>query len=173
MELNNLVRAAIFAALAVGMGFSLMLVPNIELITVIVFLSGVTLGKGWGGLVGGTAIFIYSGMNPLGSGLSLPPLFFMQIFSMIITGLAGGIFRPLFFKKKFNLLSLVALSLLGFMLTLIYDVLTLISYPLSAGLGFTGALASLVQGLGFAVLHEVSNAVIFVVAVPRVVKYIK
>ena len=113
MELNNLVRAAIFAALAVGMGFSLMLVPNIELITVIVFLSGVTLGKGWGGLVGGTAIFIYSGMNPMGSGLSFPPLFFMQILSMIITGLAGGIFRPLFFKKKFNLLSLVALSLLG------------------------------------------------------------
>jgi len=62
---------------------------------------------------------------------------------------------------------------LGFMLTLIYDVLTLISYPLSAGLGFTGALASLVQGLGFAVLHEVSNAVKIVVAVPRVVKYIK
>ncbi|GIS72875.1 MAG: hypothetical protein CM1200mP10_24520 [Candidatus Neomarinimicrobiota bacterium] len=28
MELNNLVRAAIFAALAVGMGFSLMLVPQ-------------------------------------------------------------------------------------------------------------------------------------------------
>ena len=173
MELNNLVRAAIFAALAVGMGFSLMLVPNIELITVIVFLSGVTLGKGWGGLVGGTAIFIYSGMNPMGSGLSFPPLFFMQIFSMIITGLAGGISRPLFFKKKINLLSLVALSLLGFMLTLIYDVLTLISYPLSAGLGFTGVLASLVQGLGFTVLHEVSNSVIFVVAVPRVVKYIK
>ena len=109
----------------------------------------------------------------MGSGLSFPPLFFMQIISMIITGLAGGIFRPLFFKKNFNLLSLVALSLLGFMLTLIYDVLTLISYPLSAGLGFTGVLASLVQGLGFTVLHEVSNAVIFVVAVPRVVKYIK
>tara|TARA_Y100000758_G_scaffold201176_1_gene143673 strand:- start:1564 stop:1890 length:327 start_codon:yes stop_codon:yes gene_type:complete len=100
MELNNLVRAAIFAALAVGMGFSLMLVPNIELITVIVFLSGVTLGKGWGGLVGGTAIFIYSGMNPMGSGLSFPPLFFMQIFSMIITVWQVGYFAPYFSKKN-------------------------------------------------------------------------
>ncbi|MBT7114640.1 MAG: hypothetical protein HN938_08145, partial [Candidatus Marinimicrobia bacterium] len=48
MELNNLVRAAIFCALAVGMGFSLMLIPNIELITVIVFIAGLHLGIGWG-----------------------------------------------------------------------------------------------------------------------------
>jgi hypothetical protein len=29
MKLNNLVRAAIFAALAIGVGFSLLLIPNI------------------------------------------------------------------------------------------------------------------------------------------------
>ena len=33
MELNNLIRAAIFCAVAIGMGFSLMFIPNIELIT--------------------------------------------------------------------------------------------------------------------------------------------
>ena len=37
---SNLVKAAIFSAVAIGMGFSLMLIPNIELITVVVFLSG-------------------------------------------------------------------------------------------------------------------------------------
>jgi len=79
MELNKLVRAAIFCALAVGMGFSLMLIPNVELITVIVFISGLYLGIGWGTIVGGTAIFIYSGLNPMGSGLAFPPLFVMQI----------------------------------------------------------------------------------------------
>ena len=31
MELNNLIRAAIFCAVAIGMGFSLMFIPNIEL----------------------------------------------------------------------------------------------------------------------------------------------
>ncbi len=173
MALNNLVRAAIFCALAVGMGFSLMLVPNVELITVIVFLSGLTLGKGLGALVGGTAIFIYSGLNPMGSGLSFPPLFIMQIIGMSITGAVGGVVRPAFFKKEFNAISLVGLSVLGFTLTFIYDVFTLISYPISAGLGFTGVMAAVVKGLGFTVLHEVSNAVVFVVAVPRVVKYLK
>ena len=34
---SNLVKAAIFSAVAIGMGFSLMLIPNIELITVVVF----------------------------------------------------------------------------------------------------------------------------------------
>ena len=40
MKLNKLVRAAIFAALAIGLGFSLLLIPNIELITVTIFISG-------------------------------------------------------------------------------------------------------------------------------------
>ncbi|MEA1881581.1 MAG: hypothetical protein U9N31_04205 [Candidatus Marinimicrobia bacterium] len=173
MELNNLVRASIYCALAVGMGFSLMLVPNVELITVIVFLSGLTLGIGWGAVVGGTAIFIYSGLNPMGSGLSFPPLLIMQIIGMTITGAAGGLVRPAFFHKNFNAISLAGLSLMGFFLTLIYDVLTLVSYPISAGLGITGVMAALVKGMGFTILHEISNAVVFVVAIPGVVKYLK
>ena len=100
MQLNSLIRASIFCAIAVGMGFSLMFIPNIELITVIVFLSGVNLGIGWGGLVGLTAMGIYSGLNPMGSGLSFPPLFLMQIFGMAFTGIIGGLVRPLIIEKK-------------------------------------------------------------------------
>jgi len=40
MNLNKLVQAAIFAAMAIGLGFMFMLVPNLEFITVTVFLSG-------------------------------------------------------------------------------------------------------------------------------------
>ena len=71
MDLNKLVRASIFTALAIGLGFSLLMVPNVELITVIVFLSGLTLGVRWGILVGGTAEFIFSVLNPFGSGLGI------------------------------------------------------------------------------------------------------
>ena len=173
MELNNLVRAAIFCALAIGMGFSLMLVPNIELITVIVFMSGLMLGWRWGALVGGTAIFIYSGLNPMGSGLSFPPLFFMQILGMAITGFAGGLFSRFFLEKETNIFSLITLGLLGFICTLIYDFLTLISYPLSAGLGLSGMIAALVKGIGFTLLHEISNTIVFVVTIPKVIKYLK
>ena len=173
MELNNLVRAAIFCALAIGMGFSLMLVPNIELITVIVFMSGLMLGCKWGALVGGTAIFIYSGLNPMGSGLSFPPLFFMQILGMAITGFTGGLFSRFFLEKETNIFSLITLGLLGFICTFIYDFLTMISYPLSAGLGISGMIAALVKGIGFTLLHEISNAIVFVVTIPKVIKYLK
>ena len=173
MQLNSLIRASIFSAIAVGMGFSLMFIPNIELITVIVFLAGVHLGIGWGGIVGLTAMGIYSGLNPMGSGLSFPPLFIMQILGMAIAGILGGLVRPLIIEKKINLFLIVGLAITGFIITLIYDLLTLLAYPMTAGLGFSGILAALFKGLGFTLLHEISNAVVFTVTVPPVLRYIK
>ena len=173
MQLNSLIRASIFSAIAVGMGFSLMFIPNIELITVIVFLSGVHLGIGWGGLVGLTAMGIYSGLNPMGSGLSFPPLFLMQILGMAIAGIIGGLVRPLIIGKKINLFLIAGLAIMGFIITLMYDLLTLLAYPMTAGLGFSGILAALFKGLGFTLLHEISNAVVFTVTVPPVLRYIK
>ena len=173
MQLNSLIRASIFSAIAVGMGFSLMFIPNIELITVVVFLAGVYLGMGWGGLVGFTAMGIYSGLNPMGSGLSFPPLFLMQVIGMALAGIIGGLVRPLIIEKKINFLLMASLSFIGFTITLIYDLLTLLSYPISAGLGFSGILAALLKGLGFTLLHEISNAVVFTATVPPVLRYIK
>tara|TARA_B100000700_G_scaffold11950_1_gene12197 strand:- start:227 stop:751 length:525 start_codon:yes stop_codon:yes gene_type:complete len=170
---SNLVKAAIFSSVAIGMGFSLMLIPNIELITVVVFLSGLYLGIWWGGLVGMTSMAIYSGMNPMGSGLSFPPLFAMQIIGMSLTGIIGGLVRPFFFVKQFNVFLISSLAILGFTVTLIYDMLTLIAYPIAAGLGFSGMLAALIKGLGFTLLHEISNAIVFVVSIPRIIKLLK
>ena len=170
---SNLVKAATFCAVAIGMGFSLILIPNIELITVVVFLSGLYLGIRWGGVVGMTSMAIYSGMNPMGSGLSFPPLFAMQIIGMSLTGIIGGLVRPFFFVKQFNVFLISSLAILGFTVTLIYDMLTLIAYPIAAGLGFSGMLAALIKGLGFTLLHEISNAIVFVVSIPRIIKLLK
>ena len=85
----------------------------------------------------------------MGSGLSFPPLFFMQIIGMAITGFIGGLFKSFFLLKKTSMISLISLGFLGFFCTFIYDFLTLISYPLSAGLGMSGIMAALVKGIGF------------------------
>ncbi len=69
MTLNNLVKAAIFSSTAIGLGFVFMFIPNLEFISVTVFLSGLTLGGYIGAIVGGTSMLVYSGLNPLGSGL--------------------------------------------------------------------------------------------------------
>jgi len=172
MALNKLVRASIFTALAIGLGFSLLMVPNIELITVIVFLAGLTLGVRWGILVGGTAEFIFSVLNPFGSGLIFPPLLFSQVISMIIIGAVGGLIRPIFFKRKFSKKRIASLAVTGFILTFIFDSLTTLSYPVSVGFDWRQTIGIYLSGIGFTILHQLSNAIIFAIGVPRVVKHL-
>ena len=171
-NLTNLVRAAMFAALAVALGYALMLIPNVELITVVVFLAGLTLGIKWGMFVGGLSEFIFSSMNPLGSGLIFPPLIAAQISSMIFVGFAGGILRPILFKKNITKIHIFAFGFLGFILTFIFDSLTTISYPLAAGFDWPQTIGIYLSGIGFTILHQVSNGIIFAVGIPRVVKYL-
>ena len=161
-----------FAALAVALGYALMLIPNIELITVVVFLAGLTLGIKWGMFVGGLSEFIFSAMNPLGSGLIFPPLIATQISSMIFVGLTGGILRPFLFKKNITKIHIFAFGFSGFILTFIFDSLTTLSYPIAAGFDLPQTIGIYLSGIGFTILHQVSNGIIFAVGIPRVVKYL-
>ena len=172
MELNNLVRASIFSALAIGLGFSLLMVPNIELITVIVFLAGLTLGIKWGIIVGGTSELIFSVMNPFGSGLMFPPLLVSQVISMILVGASGGLLRPVFFRKNYTSKKIMLLSVCGFLLTFVFDSLTSLSYPISMGFDFAQTFGIYLAGIGFTLMHQISNAIIFPIVIPKVVKYL-
>jgi len=172
MNLNKLVRAAIFTALAIGLGFALLMVPNFELISVIVFLAGITLGIRWGILVGGTAELIYSVLNPFGSGLIFPPLLIAQVVSMILVGAAGGLLRSFYFKKVFSKWHVASLAVVGFILTFIFDSLTTLSYPVSAGFDFPQTIGVYVSGIAFTIFHQVSNAIIFAIGIPSVVKHL-
>jgi len=172
MDLNKLVRASIFTSLAIGIGFSLLMIPNVELITVIVFLSGLTLGIGWGILVGGTAELIFSVLNPFGSGLVFPPLLFSQVLSMIIIGAVGGGMRPIFFKREFSTKRIAGLAITGYILTFIFDSLTTLSYPYAAGFDWPQTVGIYISGIGFTILHQISNAIVFAIGVPSVVKHL-
>jgi len=97
MELSKLVQASIYAALAIGAGFALFMIPNVELISVIVFLAGMHLGFRWGILIGLTAEMVFSGLNPMGSGLMFPPLFLSQMVGMALIGLWGGLMNRILF----------------------------------------------------------------------------
>ena len=172
MNLNKLVRASIFTALAIGLGFSLLMVPNVELITVIVFLAGLTLGSAWGILVGGTAELIFSVLNPFGSGLIFPPLLVSQVVSMMIIGVVGGALRFFFFKKTFSTKRIAFLAIIGFLLTFIFDSLTTLSYPFSAGFDMPQTIGIYLSGIGFTFLHQISNAIIFTIGIPKVVRHL-
>ena len=165
MALNNLVKAAIFSSTAIGLGFVFMFIPNLEFISVTVFLSGLTLGGYIGAIVGGTSMLIYSGLNPLGSGLIHLPLFISQIVAMSIIGTLGGFGKIILFNLTRK--ALVPISgMFGFFCALWYDGITTLSYPISAGFSFDEALAYSISGILFTLMHLFSNTLIFTVVVP-------
>lgn len=172
MEMERLVQAAVFAAMAAGLGFALVVVPNIELVTVVIFVSGLTLGPAWGALVGATAEAVYSGMNPLGSGLAFPPLFLAQLLSMALVGFTGGLLKPVLFVRNFGFPKLIVLGLCGFMMTFIYDSLTTLSYPIAAGFDRPQTITIYLSGIGMTLLHQISNVVVFALGVPKVTRHL-
>ena len=167
MELNNLVKAAIFSALAIALGYAFLFVPNIEFITVIVFLAGMTLGKKWGMMVGGTSMFIFSAMNPMGSGLIYLPLLIAQVFAMLIIGLIGGMLKPIFTFNNRLKFQIILAGFSGLVCALIYDISTSIAYPISVVYGIKQTIGYIVSGLLFTLVHQASNMLIFSIVVPK------
>ena len=85
----NVALIAILAALAIGGNYALAAIPNVELSSVMVFLSGFLFGPVVGILTGLIAMTIYQLWNPWGA--FLPPIGFAVIGCTIFIGLVGGI----------------------------------------------------------------------------------
>ena len=169
MELENWVKAAIFAATSIGLGFMFMLIPNIEFISVTIFLSGLTLGARFGLIIGGTSMMIYSILNPMGSGLVYLPLLVGQTIGMAGIGLAGAFFGKV--TKGFPIKLMIIFSgISGCLCALWYDGITTIAYPISAGYGWDETLAYAVSGLLFTFLHLISNTLIFPLVITSYLK---
>jgi len=171
-QLTELVRAAMFSALAIGLGYALLMVPNVELMTLIIFIAGLTLGLRWGVIIGGTSEAIYSILNPFGSGLMFPPLLIAQVVSMMIVGFTGGLLRSVFYRTSFSPIRIGIAGVVGFVVTFIFDSLTTLSYPISAGFDAPQTWGIYLSGLGFTILHQVSNIVVFSVGIPAVMKHL-
>ena len=163
---RRIIQTGLFVALVVVLGFLLAEVPNVELMTVSVFLSGVILGLRRGVVVGLLSILLYSLFNPYGP--PLPPLVLAQILGFAIIGSSGGILRKQLALggKAPYLFSALA----GLILTLIYDSLTTAATAVIV-LGVDGFMKGLagffVAGALFIVVHTLSNTIVFAVtAVP-------
>ncbi|MDZ7288893.1 MAG: hypothetical protein ONB44_04105 [candidate division KSB1 bacterium] len=165
---REIIFMAIFIALAVAGGYIMAQVPNVELITVIIFLGGIMLGIKRGMIIGAVAEFLYSVLNPYG--LAAPPLLGAQILSMILVGAAGGLFRKLAAQRP---PSIWLLGLAGFVLTFMFDLLTTLAFTVIAGLGLAGFLTAVTVGLYFYIVHEVSNVLIFAILLPILLRHLQ
>jgi len=155
-SLRSLIMTALFAALAAALGFALVEIPNVELITFTVFIGGVLLGVHSGLLVGLIGEGLFSGLNPLGSGLAIPPLFLAQLIGFGLVGVVGGLIGQRLARLPFWLIGLI-----GALLTLVYELLAALATVLVFGVGEQGFWAYLLVGLPWLVIHLGVNFAVF------------
>jgi len=151
---------ATFVALAVAIGW-VEQIPNVEILSATVFLSGIMLGTLSGGITGALTAFLFSTFNPYGQ--ASPPLLIAQIISLTICGMTGGMIR---LANPSSVKSRIILGICGWLLTFVYDMLTTISFTLVVELDWSKFLATLAFGVWFYVLHILSNTLIFALLLP-------
>ncbi|MCH8286993.1 ECF transporter S component, partial [candidate division KSB1 bacterium] len=88
---NTIAHTGLYTAACVVIGLILTPLPNIELITLFVFLGGYIYGIKQGVIIGTTGGFLFSALNPWGSGLAFPPLIVSQVIGFGLAGLTGAL----------------------------------------------------------------------------------
>ncbi len=156
----------LFVALGLSLGFLLLHIPNLEMITATIFIAGYLMGTKEGIIVGFLTEALYSLFNPLGA--AAPPLLIAQVISMCFAGYLGGILGSR--KHPTNSTHYIQLGLAGFLSTSIFAILTTLSFVLLMGLSFRELVGSFIAGLGFYAMHIISNILIFISIVPLLLK---
>jgi len=155
---KELVKMGLFVALALALGFALAHIPNVELITLTIFISGCLLGRGKGVVVGGVAMALFAIFNPLGP--TVAPVALAQVVGMGFVGFSGGIIGSRMKAFKSSWVRGTFLAVGGFSLTLFYDILTNLAVALAFGL-WERWYAVVIGGITFSLIHIVSNTLIF------------
>lgn len=160
---------AILAATALGGNYALSGVPNVELSSVVVFLSGFLFGITIGSLVGFTTMTIYQFLNPWG--VFIPPIGGAVIACTVFIGIVGGIAgRNFQLSKMVGVGWVTGLAFLGVTTTLFFDLVTNYAYSITFHVPYLVALAF---GLPFLLLHVTSNGLLFGLLTPPIAQIIQ
>jgi len=151
---RRLALAGMFAGLAWGAGY-VDSIPNLEFLTVILFAAGWVLGPGWGALAGALGEFLYSAINPYGSGLMHPLVLASQVAGMALSGVAGGVLARIAPPQPWARAFAVVCA--GIAVTLVFDLLT----NLASGAVYGQWRATLWAALPFTAIHVGTNAALF------------
>ena len=151
-------RRLSYAALLIAAGLTGVYaesIPNLEVLTLVVFGSGVLLGARDGSLVGALTMLVYTLLNPYGPA---PPLVMAaQIVGRAIAGAAGGGFAALGLPRRPVALRAGALALAAIAVTALYDLLT----NVATGLVFGQTRYWILAGIPFSLWHIGYNVALF------------
>ena len=161
---------AILAATGLGGNYVLSGAPNVELSSVMVFLSGFLFGTPVGALVGLVAMTIYQLWNPWGG--FIPPIGLAVIFCTTFTGIVGGMAgRNNYLSRNVDKKWLTfSAALFGVITTLFFDLVTNFAFSITINQSYV---IILWFGLPFMLLHIISNGILFGLLVPSITPIIQ
>jgi len=169
---------ATFTALAIVLGYAMAYIPNIEVFTLMIFLSGFIMGKKEGAIIGLLSAFIFTFFNPFGP--SPPPLFIYQLIHYSLTGISGGLTKDFmlnrkFFKPKEDLYVyqvMVIFGVIGGILTFLFDILSTLFGGFTVSTTIDYFIATYLFGIVFTTVHLIGNILVFVFLLPGLVQLI-
>jgi energy-coupling factor transport system substrate-specific component len=171
----TLVRIAAFAAIGVVGGWALSAIPNIELVTAVCFSAGFLLGPVAGMLTGVLTETLFAGFHPMGS--TFGPVLLAQVLGMAIAGWLGAVTALVIRRNRSGWFYTAVVACASIVTTAVFDLLTNLAFPLSAGFSHAQFLASMLAAVPFAGIHIVSNFFVFLLVVapllPRLEKVMK
>ncbi len=167
----KLTVTATFIAIGVAVGYALIFLPNVELVTLLIFLGGYNLGWKSGAFIGFTTEFIYSNFNLFGPA----PVHILaaQLLGMLLAGIAGAIVREFVTPDSPGRAARFFFALTAVIITAVFDFLTTLADVLIIEPGPGFLVARLVAGLPFFVLHIASNGLIFFFLAPALIQILQ
>jgi hypothetical protein len=157
--LNKPALLAMMVALSVSTDYALIGIPNVKVMDMVVFLSGIWMGPAWGAAAGALTWMVYGTVNPYGFNLLI---FFTVVPMEMLYGVLGGLLRRRALLPGIE--NAWAFGMVGLGATLAYDLVT------NAVMGFffsPTVLAGIIGGIfPFSVLHILSNFLLFMVVAP-------
>ena len=165
---------AVLTAVCVGGNYALIGLPNIKVMDLIVFAAGFVFGTLIGATTGALTWIVYGTLNPLGSNF---PIWLSTMVGETIFGIVGGILGRLEYRNLediYNFRFSLEMGLWGLVLTVFYDLLTNIVFAITFKVPMIAAIVTgwfIPPWFGF--LHEVSNLLLFFVAVHPLIRAIR
>jgi len=157
---------AVLVSACLASNYALIWLPNVKVMDLIVFVSGLRFGAHIGGIVGVLVWAIYGSINPYGFVL---PIWLACMAAESLFGVTGGLVRAYSPVNPSNRRRLsLEMAVIGVLLTFAYDLATNLLSALTISWFETRIetiIAVIISGIPFAVVHEVSNGIIFFLGV--------
>ncbi|MFW9943993.1 MAG: hypothetical protein ACFFB7_03260 [Candidatus Sifarchaeia archaeon] len=159
---------AIMTALALVGNYTLVMIPNVELGSTILFVAAYTFGWTIGAPCALIMSVVFGFLNPWG--FAVPEILVTQIIAWLYVVAAGAMMGSSNPSESTKIAKRWQLAGAGLFLTIFFDLLTNYGFAVAFGLPYWLALVS---GLPFMVVHVVSNTIIFGAVIPNLDTTIK